>query len=96
MLLRGGEVCTEIYYCAHGAFRMFFSTEKGLEFNKSFFVDDIFFSSYSSMLLSIPSHQSIEALEPRLRSYLRLHSGVSTNGNGAGKPWDVSLQKGCM
>lgn len=63
-LLRSGEVCTEIYFCAKGVFRIFYTTHDGAEFNKSLLVENNFFTSYSSLIMQIPSGNSVEALEP--------------------------------
>src|SRR5690554_5837632 len=63
VVLQSGDVCTEIFYCASGAFRMFYSTQDGLDMNKSFFLENTFFTSYSSLILQFPSDLSIQALE---------------------------------
>jgi CRP-like cAMP-binding protein len=63
-LLHSGEHCEKIYFCAHGLFRLFYLTKEGTEYNKSFITERGFFTSYSSLKLKIPSHFSIESLEP--------------------------------
>jgi CRP-like cAMP-binding protein len=63
-VIRDGEECRHLYYCEQGVFRMYFTTKDGAEINKSFFTENMFFTSYSAMILGIPSFYSIQALVP--------------------------------
>lgn len=63
VLLHNGELCEKIYFCASGLLRMYYNTTNGSEYNKSFIVERGFFTSYSSLILSIPSHFSIQSME---------------------------------
>lgn len=62
-LLRSGGACEQIYYCAHGLFRMYYENEDGTEHIKSFVTDGQFFTDYRSFLTSSSSFLSIQALE---------------------------------
>lgn len=62
-LLKSGEVCRHFYYCAKGIFRMFYTTHEGADYNKNFFTEGQFFTSYSSIILGTASNLSIQALE---------------------------------
>jgi CRP-like cAMP-binding protein len=62
-LLWTGERCDQIFYCASGLFRMYYSVEDGSDCTKEFITEHRFFTSYSSVLLKIPSYQSLQALE---------------------------------
>ncbi|MFC4098801.1 Crp/Fnr family transcriptional regulator [Paenibacillus xanthanilyticus] len=62
VLLRNGERCEHIYFCASGMLRMYYHTEEGGEYNKSFIKERGFFTSYSSLILSIPSYFSIQSM----------------------------------
>lgn len=64
MLLHNHESCQHIYFCSSGLLRMCYITEDGEEFNKSFITSNNFFTSYSSMILGLPSFFSIQAMEP--------------------------------
>ncbi|WP_058309015.1 Crp/Fnr family transcriptional regulator [Gracilibacillus massiliensis] len=61
LLIRAGDVSDRIYYCQSGVFRMFYLKEDGDEFNKSFVSEEQFFTSYSSVIRSIPSYFAIQA-----------------------------------
>lgn len=63
MLLNQGDVCQHIYFCKRGLFRMYYTTTEGKVYHKAFITSHDFFNSYSSMILNIPSHLSIEAME---------------------------------
>jgi len=63
LLVFSGEVCDQIYYCASGLFRMYYVTEEGSECNTEFITENRFFTSYSSVLLKIPSYHTLQALE---------------------------------
>ncbi|SHM73987.1 Crp/Fnr family transcriptional regulator [Gracilibacillus kekensis] len=63
LLVQAGEVSDRIYFCHSGVFRMFYLKEDGDEFNKSFVQEGQFFTSYSSVISSIPSYFAIQALE---------------------------------
>lgn len=62
-VLREGDVCNHLYYCVDGVFRMYHTSQDGAEFNKNFFTENVFFTSYSSIVLDIPSFYSIQALK---------------------------------
>ncbi|WP_240418888.1 Crp/Fnr family transcriptional regulator [Paenibacillus periandrae] len=63
ILLRNGELCEKVYFCASGLMRMYYHTTNGSEYNKSFISERGIFTSYSSLILSIPSHFSIQSME---------------------------------
>ncbi len=62
-LLRAGEIPEYIYFCISGLVRMYYTTENGVEYNKSFCQKNEFVTSYSAGLLRIPSLLSIQTLE---------------------------------
>lgn len=62
-VLQLDEVPMNIYFCIRGLFRMYYITEDGKEFNKSFCAEDDFITSYGALLTGRPSTFSIEALE---------------------------------
>lgn len=63
VLLHSGELCEKIYFCVSGLLRMYYITPEGADYNKSFITEHKFFTSYSSMILNVPSHFSIQSLE---------------------------------
>src|SRR5690606_34460287 len=62
VLLHVGEVCEKIYFCASGILRMYYHTQDGSEYNKSFITERGFFTSYSSLILNIPSYFTIQSM----------------------------------
>lgn len=62
VLLHNGEICDKIYFCGSGILRMYYHTNDGDEYNKSFIEKKAFFTSYSSLILSIPSYFTIESM----------------------------------
>lgn len=62
VLLHNGELCEQIFFCASGILRMYYHTKDGNEYNKSFIAERGFFTSYSSLILSIPSYFSIQSM----------------------------------
>ncbi len=63
ILLHNDESCEHVYFCQSGLLRMYYTTEEGLDFNKSFITSNHFFTSYSSMILDLSSFFSIQAME---------------------------------
>ena len=63
-LLREGEVGNEYDFIASGLIRLFYTTQDGKEFNKSFIAEGGIAGSLGSVLRGLPSRFSIEALEP--------------------------------
>jgi CRP-like cAMP-binding protein len=61
--IRAGEVPMKIAFVASGLFRYVYTNENGDEFTKGIIVENLFLSSYSSMIMEKPSYFSIEALE---------------------------------
>jgi CRP-like cAMP-binding protein len=62
VLLHNGEQCEQVFFCASGILRMYYHTRDGSEYNKSFIIERGFFTSYSSLILSIPSYFSIQSM----------------------------------
>ena len=61
--IRAGEIPKKIAWVEKGLFRYVYINEEGKEFTKSLFLEHTILSSYSSMILNIPSYFYIEALE---------------------------------
>ncbi|MEM6802891.1 MAG: Crp/Fnr family transcriptional regulator [Bacteroidota bacterium] len=61
--IRAGEIPKKIAWVEKGLFRYVYINEEGKEFTKSLFLEHKILSSYSSMILGIPSYFYIEALE---------------------------------
>jgi CRP-like cAMP-binding protein len=63
-LLRANQVGREYFFIASGLVRMFYTTEDGKEFNKSFIAEGGIAGSLGSVLMGEASRFSIAALEP--------------------------------
>ncbi len=61
--IKAGEVPYKIAFVGSGLFRYVYTNNKGDEFTKSIIVENLFLSSYSAMIVGMPSYFSIEALE---------------------------------
>lgn len=61
--IRAGEIPKKFAWVEKGLFRYVYINEEGKEFTKSLFQEHSILSSYSSMILQIPSYFYIEALE---------------------------------
>jgi len=63
-LAEAGWVETTAAYVAEGALRAFYRTEKGTEYNKTFFTADDFIGAFSSLVTGQPNQIYIQALTP--------------------------------
>jgi len=61
--IRAGEKPSKIGFAASGVLRLYYISEAGTEFNKSFCLADDFVASYSALLTNSESRLSIQALE---------------------------------
>lgn len=62
--LKAGDVAEEIAFISLGLLRMYYLTEKGQEFNRSFASENTFCSAHASLVTKTPSRFFIQALEP--------------------------------
>ena len=63
MILKEGEVCTNIYWVVKGLVRQFYF-KNGKELTEYMAVENTICMSIESLFLEQPSHQQIQALEP--------------------------------
>ena len=61
--VKSGDTPIKIAYVYKGLFRYVYLNDKGDEFTKGIITENSFISSYSAMILGMPSYFSIEALE---------------------------------
>jgi CRP-like cAMP-binding protein len=61
--IRAGEIPLKIACVNSGLFRYVYRNDAGDEFTKGIIAENFFLSSYSAMILSMPSYFAIEALE---------------------------------
>jgi len=66
LLIRAGEVPTEIGFVVSGIFRLYYVNAAGSEFTKSFCPENHFVTAYSALTLKQPAQFFIEALEDSL------------------------------
>ena len=64
LLVSTGAPASEFFFLASGLVRLFYTTDEGKEFNKSFCLANDFVGAYSAAALNLPSRFSIQALEP--------------------------------
>ncbi|MFF2483923.1 Crp/Fnr family transcriptional regulator [Paenibacillus sp. NPDC058071] len=60
--VRAGEENSEIAFCTHGLFRLYYTMADGAEYNKNFCTSGDFITMYSSLLQQVPSYFSIQAM----------------------------------
>jgi len=66
ILLREGQIPRNLHYISKGILRTYYTDDKGNIYNKNIFFEKDFAASKVSLLLSSPSHFTIEALENSL------------------------------
>jgi len=62
--LRAGDISCDLAFICSGLMRMYYLTPQGVEFNRSFALENHFYGAYRSALLQEPAMFSIQALEP--------------------------------
>jgi len=64
--IKAGDTPSKIAFVSKGLFRYVYANDNGDEFTKAILTENNFISSYSAMVLGIPSYFSVEALENSL------------------------------
>lgn len=64
LFVRAGDVPTKIAFIAQGLMRIYFISEDGKQFNKSFLAENEFITALSGAILGEPALVSIQAMEP--------------------------------
>lgn len=60
--VRAGDSARHIGFVQRGVLRAFFTSPDGVDYNKTFFVEDDIFGVYYALLLNRPSYLSVQAL----------------------------------
>lgn len=60
--VKDGETAHQIGFLRSGIIRAFYRNDKGLEYNKHFFISNSFVAGYSSLITNLPSKISKQAL----------------------------------
>ena len=63
LFVGAGDVPTHLGFLASGLLRMYYLSEDGVEYTKSFCLENTFVAAYSALLLAEASRMSIQALE---------------------------------
>lgn len=60
--IKEGQIATELAFLEEGIIRVFYRSDKGIEYNKQFFVNPCLIGGYSSLITNLPTQINQQAL----------------------------------